>query len=55
MHWVLNLPFLDWQVAVALVFASASFAYLGWKVPGTVGRRFSSEVRIGLSDAVRNA
>jgi P-type conjugative transfer protein TrbL len=55
MHWVLNPPFLDWQVAVALVFASVAFAYLAWKIPGTVGRRLSSEVRLGLADALRGA
>jgi P-type conjugative transfer protein TrbL len=53
MHWVLNPPFLDWQVAVALLFASVAFAYLSWKIPGSVGRRFSSEVRIGLADGIR--
>lgn len=53
MHWVLNPPFIDWQVAVALIFASIAFAYLAWKIPGSVGRRFSSEVRIGLSDGMR--
>lgn len=53
MHWVLNPPFLDWQVAVALVFASVAFAYLAWKIPGSVGRRISSEVRIGLSEGLR--
>lgn len=54
MHWVLNPPFLDWQVAVALVFAAVAFAYLAWKIPGSVGRRFSSEVRVGLSDGMRS-
>lgn len=54
MHWVLNPPFLDWQVLVALVFAAVAFAYLAWKIPGSVGRRFSSEVRIGLSDGMRS-
>lgn len=53
MHWVLNPPFLDWQVAVALIFAAVAFAYLAWKIPGSVGKRFSSEVRIGLSDGLR--
>ena len=53
MHWVLNPPFLDWQVAVALVFAAVAFGYLAWKIPGTAGRRISSEVRIGLSDGMR--
>jgi P-type conjugative transfer protein TrbL len=55
MHWVLNPPFLDWQVAVALVFAAVAFAYLAWKIPGTVGRRLSSEVRVGLADAMRSS
>lgn len=53
MHWVLNPPFLDWQVAVALVFAAVAFGYLAWKIPGTAGRRISSEVRIGLADGLR--
>lgn len=46
MHWVLNPPYLDWQVAVALVFAAVSFAYLAWKIPSTFGRRFPAEVQL---------
>lgn len=53
MHWVLNPPFLDWQVAVALTFAAVAFAYLAWKIPGSVGRRFPSEVQFSPSDGSR--
>lgn len=53
MHWVYNPPFLDWQVAVGLVFAAVAFAYLAWKIPGTAGRRLAGEVRLGLADALR--
>jgi P-type conjugative transfer protein TrbL len=53
MHWVLNPPFLDWQVAVALTFAAVAFAYLAWKIPGSVGRRFPTEVQFGPSDGGR--
>lgn len=53
MHWVLNPPFLDWQVAVALVFSAVAFGYLAWKIPGAFGKRISSEIRIGLSDGMR--
>lgn len=53
MHWVLNPPFIDWQVAVALVFSAVAFAYLAWKIPTSIGRRFASEVRLGLGEALR--
>jgi P-type conjugative transfer protein TrbL len=53
MHWVLNPPFLDWQVAVALVFSAVAFGYLAWKIPGAFGKRISSEIRIGLADGLR--
>jgi P-type conjugative transfer protein TrbL len=53
MHWVLNPPFLDWQVAVALIFAPIAFAYLAWKI-ASVSRRFMAEVRLGLADGMRS-
>jgi P-type conjugative transfer protein TrbL len=53
MHWVLNPPFIDWQVAVSLMFAATAFAYLAWKIPASIGRRIASEVRLGLSEALR--
>ena len=53
MHWVLNPPFLDLQVAVALVFASVAYAYLAWKIPGASSRRFAAELRIGVADGMR--
>jgi P-type conjugative transfer protein TrbL len=55
MHWVLNPPFIDWQVAVALVFAAVAFGYLAWKIPGTAGRRIASEVRFGIADSMRSS
>jgi P-type conjugative transfer protein TrbL len=53
MHWVLNPPFLDLQVAIALVFASVAYAYLAWKIPGASSRRFAAELRIGVADGMR--
>ena len=54
MHWVLNPPFLDLQVAVALVFASVAFAYLAWKIPAAFSKRFSSE-RLSMADSLSPA
>ena len=51
MHWVLNPPFLDWQVAVALAFAATAFAYMAWKI-SSLARRFVAEVRIGIADGL---
>ena len=53
MHWVLNPPFLDLQVAIALVFAAVAFAYLAWKIPSASSRRFAAELRIGVADGMR--
>jgi P-type conjugative transfer protein TrbL len=54
MHWVLNPPFLDWQVAVALAFAATAFAFLAWKI-SSLARRFVAEIRIGIADGLRAA
>jgi P-type conjugative transfer protein TrbL len=54
MHWVLNPPFLDLQVGIALVFAAVAYAYLAWKIPGASSRRFAAELRIGVADGLRN-
>jgi P-type conjugative transfer protein TrbL len=54
MHWVLNPPFMDLQVAVALVFASVAYAYLAWKIPGASSRRFAAELRVGVAEGMRS-